>query len=104
MEELDCFALKTKEVKIGKSTFKVKELSYGERNEVRKATMQYDTETGKTKVDIYGASELKLLKGLVAAPFEVNPDNIKKLKDNIADKLLEEINSMYGLNEEEVKK
>ena len=103
-EKLDCFAGKEKELKVGKDTFVVKELSFGEKNEIRRKTMTYDSMTGKTDIDIYKMNELRLLKGIKSAPFEVNEVNIQKLKETIAAKLLLTINELSEVTGEDEKK
>ena len=103
-KELDCFASKEKEVKIGKDVFVVKELNYKEKNEIRKGTIKYDAMTGKTDFDMFTSNELKLLKGLKSAPFEINEVNLGRLKESVVSKLLLSINELSEVSEEEAKK
>ena len=104
VKEESYYANETKEIEIDGHKYTVGELSADEVAEVREETIKYDPSTGKIDMNSREYNNKILLKGLKNAPFEINKDNIKRLKQGVFTALLKEITAMSFVSEEEQKK
>lgn len=100
----------TKVVEHSGVKFEVKELGYGEYNQINKKAMKINFATQKPEVDLAVLQEEKLKSSLVSITLEdgtdipVTLDTIRKLKSDVANTVLSEIDEDNEVSKKEKKK
>lgn len=89
--------------------FGIREIGYGEAIQINKKAMSINYVTKKPEIDLAVLQEEKIKASLVyikdpeGNEIEVTLDTIRKLKEEVANKLLEEIDKLNEVSEEEKK-
>ncbi|WLR49594.1 hypothetical protein LC065_20015 (plasmid) [Halobacillus litoralis] len=101
----------TKEIQIEGETVEIKELTYGEQNQINKQAVSVNHFTKKPEMDLALMQEETLKTAIVGWTFkdaegnvaEVNLDNIRALKPSVANEIYQTVNGENQVSEDEKK-
>ena len=89
---------KEKEVEVEGFKFRIRKLSWGDKEDVRNASVKRDP-SGRVDVDLKEMNLQTLVKGMVKAPFEISKENLLALEPSVGNELLLKISGFSSLGE-----